>query len=124
MTSQGHPYARFKRSLSTRNPTLATAAAQELEQLGLDDALRLVLLYREAGDGRFQRAALRWHVLLLSELPALGLAGAQVSAQALISIGDAQLDRGVEALSQLLENAGARLALEALDEWLAQLRGR
>ena len=82
-----------------------------------------MLLYREAGDERFQRAALRWHVLLLSELPALGLAGAQVSAQALISTGGAQLDRGVEALSQLLEHAGARRALQALDEWLEQLDG-
>ena len=52
ITSQGHPYARFKRSLATRNPTVATAAAQELEQLRLDDALRLVLLYREVGDRR------------------------------------------------------------------------
>ena len=39
MTSQGHAYARFKRALSTRNPTLATAAAQELEEVALDDAL-------------------------------------------------------------------------------------
>ena len=121
MTSQGHPYARFKRALQTRNPTLATAATQELEEVALDDALRLVLLYREARDWRFERAALRWHLLLLTEAPALGLQGARISAQALIAIGGEHVERGVEALSELLERARARRALAALDEWIEML---
>ncbi len=121
ITSQGHPYARFKRALQSRNATLATAAAQELEEVALDDALRLVLLYREARDWRFERAALRWHLLLLTEAPALGLQGARVSAQALIAIGGEHVERGVEALSELLERARARRALAALDEWVEML---
>ena len=72
ITSQGHPYARFRRALATRNPTLATAAAQELEEVALDDALRLVLLYREARDWRFERAALRYPVGKASVLDAAG----------------------------------------------------
>ena len=123
MTSQGHSHARFRRALATRNPTLATAAAQELEEIALDDALRLVLLYREAHDWRFERAALRWHLLLLMEAPVLGL-GARISAQALIAIGGEHVERGVEALSELLERARARPALAALDEWLEMLPGR
>ena len=124
ITSQGHPYARFKRALATRNATLATAAAQELDEVALDDALRLVLLYREARDWRFERAALRWHLLLLAEAPALGLAGARVSAQALIAIGGQHVERGVAALTELLERARARGALAALDEWVELLAGR
>ena len=120
VTSQGHPYARFKRALATRNATLATAAAQELDEVALDDALRLVLLYREARDWRFERAALRWHLLLLAEAPALGLAGARVSAQALIAIGGQHVERGV-ALSELLERARTRPARAALDEWVELL---
>ena len=121
MTSQGSPYARFKRALASRNPRVATAAAQELEQVALDDALRLVLLYRETRNWRFERAALRWHLLLLTEAPALGLAGARASAQALIAIGGDHVERGIEALSELLERARARAALKALEEWVELL---
>lgn len=117
VTSQGHPYARFKRALATRRPTIATAAAHELENVGLDDALRLVLLYLEAEDPRFERAALRWHARLCAETERLGLAGAGVSAQALIALGGREVRRGVEALSQLLEGAGLDRAVKALDEW-------
>ena len=121
ITSQGHPYARFKRALASRNATLATAAAHELDEVALDDALRLVLLYREARDWRFERAALRWHLLLLTEAPALGLQGARISAQALIAIGGEHVERGVAALSELLERARARRALAALHEWIEML---
>lgn len=118
MTAQGSAHSRFKRALATGKPSIATAAALELPQVLLEDALGLVLLYRDAGDERFERAALRWHLLLLSELPTLGLAGASVSAQALLAIGGGQLGRGAEALAQLLEEAGAPKALAALDAWV------
>ena len=80
-----------------------------------------MLLYRDARDWRFERAALRWHLLLLTEAPALGLQGARVSAQALIAIGGDHAERGVEALSELLERARARRALAALEEWVETL---
>lgn len=118
VTSQGHPYARFKRSLATRNPTLAAAAAHELEQLALDDVLRLVLLYREADYRRFERGVLRWQARLCAEARGLTLAGAAVSAQALLTIGGSEVERGVEALAELLESAGVKRAVAALDEWV------
>ena len=119
MTSQGHPYTRFERALATRNPLLATAAAHELGRLGLADALRLVLLYREAGDRRFEPGALRWHARLCAEAHGLTLAGAAASAQALLAIAGAEVERGVEALAELLEATGFELAVAALDEWAA-----
>ena len=83
-----------------------------------------MLLYREAGDQRFERAALKWHARLCIEAPALGLAGARISAQALVAIDGEHLELGVEALSQLLERAGAGRALDALDEWVDGLGRR
>ena len=60
MTSQGSPWARYRRALATGNPLLAWAAAHELPRLELDDALGLVLLLGATGDANFQRASARW----------------------------------------------------------------
>src|SRR5262245_45493788 len=68
VTSQGSPSARFQRALATGNPTIATAAAAELGSVPLADALALVLIYRDAADRRFERAAVRWHGRLCLEL--------------------------------------------------------
>jgi hypothetical protein len=68
VTSQGSPLTRFYRALERRNVLLADTAARELEGgLPLEDAYRLVLLYAEAGDDRFERAALRWLERYLAE---------------------------------------------------------
>jgi hypothetical protein len=40
VTSQGHAYARFRRALLTKNVRLIDAAARELTQVSLEDALR------------------------------------------------------------------------------------
>ena len=42
MTSDGNPYARFRRALETGNETLVVAAARELPQVSLDDAVAQV----------------------------------------------------------------------------------
>ena len=60
MTSEGNPYARFKRALETGNETLVTAAALELPRIALDDALRICLVLRTGDPDRFERAAVRW----------------------------------------------------------------
>ena len=46
MTSQGHPYARFRRALGTGSLLIAEAAARDLQTISLADALELCLLYR------------------------------------------------------------------------------
>ena len=52
VTSQGHPYARFRRALLTKNVRLIDAAARELTQVSLEDALRILVVLAEKGDTR------------------------------------------------------------------------
>ena len=60
VTSQGHAYARFRRALLTKNVRLIDAAAGELTQVSLEDALRILVVLAEKGDTRFERAAARF----------------------------------------------------------------
>jgi hypothetical protein len=76
----------------------------------LEGALELVLLYRRAGDRRFERAALRWHHRLCTETPQLGLAAAATALQALAAIARGEDQQGIEALAGALEAASGGLA--------------
>jgi hypothetical protein len=67
VTSQGHPYAEFKRALEGGNLWVAEAAARDLPQVSLEDALRLVRLYGECGSPKFERAAIKWLQRYLGE---------------------------------------------------------
>ena len=49
------------------------AAAAELPQISLDDALAVVLLMGARDDERYGRAAVRWLARLVCERPAVGL---------------------------------------------------
>lgn len=60
MTSDGSPYARFRRALKTGNEALVIAAALELPHVALDDALQICLILRNGDPARFERAAVRW----------------------------------------------------------------
>jgi hypothetical protein len=60
MGDAGSPYVRFRRSLETGNPHLVLAAARELPQVALDDALRICLVLRDGDSDRCERAAVRW----------------------------------------------------------------
>ncbi len=60
MTSQGHAYARFQRALKTGNAHIALAATAEPRQVGLADALSLVLPIREDNPVLYDKAAVRW----------------------------------------------------------------
>ena len=86
MTSQGSPYARFQRALKTGRASLAWSAALELEQVGLEDALALVLLVVD--DPRFERAGARWLGRLCLEVPSVTLQQAQLVASALTGLPD------------------------------------
>jgi hypothetical protein len=52
MTSDGTAYGRFRRALRMGNLAQVRAAAAELPQVGLDDALAVVLLMDARDDAR------------------------------------------------------------------------
>ncbi|MHB8691378.1 MAG: hypothetical protein ACYDHH_09035 [Solirubrobacteraceae bacterium] len=97
MTSDGNPYARFRRALETGNAALVTAAALELPRIALDDALRICLVLRGGDPSRYERAAVRW-------LGRFALEGRDVTIEDLRQAADAlnQLpDRAAEAMERL-----------------------
>jgi hypothetical protein len=67
VTSDGHAYARFRRALLTKNLRVIDAAAAELPQVGLEDALRLLVVMAEKSDPRFERAAARFAARVVLE---------------------------------------------------------
>jgi hypothetical protein len=67
VTSQGHAYSRFRRALLTKNVTLIDAAVRELQQIALDDALRILVVLAEKRDPRYQRAAARFAARVTTE---------------------------------------------------------
>ena len=74
MTSDGHAHSRFRRALLTKNVNLIDAAARELRHVGLDDALRILVVLAERRDDRFERAAARFAARVTTERR-LSLAG-------------------------------------------------
>lgn len=60
MTSDGSAYSRFRRALNTGNLALVMTSAKELPRIGLDDALRICLIMRDARPDSYDRAAVRW----------------------------------------------------------------
>ena len=79
VTSQGHPYSKFRRALATGNPRIAEVAAREVRRLSLADALDLCLLYR-GEPAKYERAAARWIARLIEERPGLHLAEIELAA--------------------------------------------
>jgi hypothetical protein len=60
MGEAGSPYARFRRSLDTRNMLIIRAAAAELPFISLEDALKICVVLRDQEPARFDAAAIRW----------------------------------------------------------------
>jgi hypothetical protein len=122
VTPQGSPSARFKRALATGNPTIATAAAAELPRVLLADALALLLVYRAAGDRRFERAAVRWHGRLCLEVGALAPDDAALALAALrgLAVGDDHV--GAQSLRTLLTAYAADDVARVLGRWLERPR--
>jgi hypothetical protein len=61
VSSKGHPYTRFRRSLEIGRLTMVLAAAAELPPLALDDALEvLALMAEQSPPQRYEAAAARW----------------------------------------------------------------
>ncbi len=97
MTSDGSPYARFRRALETGNELLVLTAARELPQVALDDALKICLVLRDGDRRRYDRAAVRWLGRFALEARVVTIRDLRVAAAAL----DALPSRSAEAMEQL-----------------------
>jgi hypothetical protein len=97
VTSDGSPYARFRRALETGNELVVLGAARELPQIGLDDALRICLVLRDGDPGRYERAAVRWLGRFALEARAVTIRDLRVAAAAL----EALPTKTAEAMEQL-----------------------
>jgi hypothetical protein len=97
MTSDGSEYARFRRALQTGNQALVLAAARELPQVALEDALRICLLLRDGNRERYERAAVRWLGRFALEGRSVTVEAVRLAAEAL----DALPERAGEAMEQL-----------------------
>jgi hypothetical protein len=73
MTSEGSPYARFRRALRIGRLSMVYAAAAELPQVDLDDALAITLLIERQDPERYERAVVRWLARLCLEVPTVGI---------------------------------------------------
>ena len=60
VTSDGNPYARFKRALADRQRGARHRRGARAPRIALDDALRICLVLREGDPRRYERAAVRW----------------------------------------------------------------
>jgi hypothetical protein len=67
VTSDGSPYARFRRALAAGNLALVKATAAELPRVDLDDALEVCVLMARDDHPMFERAAVRWVARLCLE---------------------------------------------------------
>lgn len=99
MTSQGSPYARFKRALDSGNLTQVRATAAELPTVPLRDALEVCELLRRADPRLYERAALRWLARLLLERPGITLGEVERAALALQRLPDVEAVRALRALA-------------------------
>ena len=104
MSSDGNPYARFRRALETGNESLVTAAALELPRIALDDALRICLVLRGGDPARYERAAVRWLGRFALEARRVTIHDLRAAADAL----DALPARPTEAMEKLQRLCVAR----------------
>jgi hypothetical protein len=104
VTSEGNPYARFRRALETGNEALVTAAALELPRIALEDALRICLVLRDGDPRRYERAAVRWLGRFALEAASVTIDDLRRAAEAL----DALPARPAEAMERLQRLCAAR----------------
>jgi hypothetical protein len=107
-TAQGRPHSIFKRAIQRRNVVAALAAARELPQLSLEDALELTLLVARKDASRHPRVAARWLQRYLEEDPAATIEEAGLAASALLALTGAGYQEAVQTLRAMSDRATRR----------------
>jgi hypothetical protein len=105
VTSEGSPYGRFQRAIQVRSVLAAETAARELGRLNLLDAIDLCLLMATEAPERYDRAAKRWFVRLVSERETLTLDQAALALACLRGLASGDRERLADVLRGL---AGGR----------------
>ena len=116
MTSQGPAYGRLRRALDTGNPTIALAAAADLDFVSLPDALELLLLLVD-DPRKFRRAALRWHARYCAEVEDVGFEEAHAVLACLAGLAGRRPKPAAAALAELVRRRGLERAGEVLVRW-------
>src|SRR5919201_5840649 len=121
VTSEGHPYAIFRRALERRHVAAAWAAAAGLPQLNLADALALCLLVRDREPRRYGRVAVRWLARFCNEQPGVELDEAALVAAHLVAFRAPDPLAAARAFAELLETRGRRDLAQPVRRWEAEL---
>lgn len=124
VSSDGSVYARFRRALDTGNARIALAAAADLPQIGLADALEIVLLLLDSEPARFERAALRWHGRYCREVGDVDLVEAQAVLACVAGLRGTRPESAAHALADLVHRRDLAPASEALNRWGAAVGRR
>src|SRR5215218_5992609 len=107
-TSQGRSYGIFQKAIQRRNVVAAMAAARELPQLSLLDALELTMLIARKDPNRYPRVAARWLRRLLEEHPGLSIEEAALAASCLVALPGARYREAAQTLKAMAETATRR----------------
>ncbi|MGD0198289.1 MAG: hypothetical protein ABSC56_10355 [Solirubrobacteraceae bacterium] len=114
MTSDGRPYARFRRALDSGSIAVIRSTAAELEHVELEDGLAICLAFLELEQQTFPRAATRWVARLTLER-GLALEESQLALAAMSALSGPAARAGAEALIELC----ARHRLERVEPTIA-----
>ncbi|MFL5980060.1 MAG: hypothetical protein ACJ76O_15720 [Gaiellaceae bacterium] len=107
-TSQGRSYGIFQKALQRRHVVAAVAAARELPQLSLLDALELTMLIARKDSSRHPRVAARWLSRFLEEHPDATIEEAGLAASCLIALPGSGYREAAQTLKAMAETANRR----------------
>jgi hypothetical protein len=98
----------FQKALQRRNVVAAVAAAKELPQLSLLDALELTMLIARKHSSRYPRVAARWLQRLLEEHPDATIEEAALAASCLVALPGVGYREAAQTLKAMAETATRR----------------
>jgi hypothetical protein len=104
----------FQKAIRRRNAVAAVAAADELPQLSLVDALELTLLLARKDPRRHPRVAARWLQRYLEEDPGPTIEEAALAASSLVALSGVGYREAAQTLQAMAERAIRRRRAEGI----------
>jgi hypothetical protein len=103
MTSQGSPYAIFRRAIESGNVMIAEVEARQIQRMTLSDALDLTALVALRDPKRGSRYAARWLARWVTEVPSPTLEDAAIVVAYLGALGGPRHDQVVVSLRAIVQ---------------------